>query len=63
MMMVELNKAFLKGISDLDLDENMDKFLSKILQYELQLSDSKNRTQNEISEKYGELIENFAEGE
>lgn len=61
--MVELNKAFLEGISDLDCDENMGKFLKKILDYELILSDDKSYTQTDISEKYRALIENFSDGE
>ncbi len=61
--MVDLNKAFEKGISDLDCNKKMDDFLIKILKYELNLSENKNTTQSTISEKYREFIENVAEGE
>lgn len=61
--MVELNKAFLEGISDLDCNENMRKFLKKILDYELVLNDDKSYTQATISEQYRTLIENFSDEE
>ena len=61
--MVDLNNAFIDGISDLDCDENMEKFLKKILNYELILYEDKNNTQTTISEQYRSLIENFSEGE
>lgn len=61
--MVDLNNDFIEGISSLDCDENMDKFLKKILDYELQLYKEKNNTQSKISEKYRSLIETFSEEE
>lgn len=59
--MVDLNKAFEKGIKDLDCDKKMDDFLEKILKYELQLSENKNTTQTVVSEKYRKMVENVAE--
>lgn len=61
--MVDLNKDFINGISDLECDESMDKFLKKILNYELELYKEKNNTQTAISEQYRILIENFSDGE
>ena len=59
--MTNLNKAFEKGISDLDCDKKMDNFLNKILNYEMKLSENKNSTKSAVSEKYRELIESVAE--
>ena len=61
--MVELNKAFEEGISDLDCDKSMSKFLNKILKYELSLDENKNKTQNDILNDYRSWIENFSEGD
>lgn len=61
--MVDLNKDFIDGISDLECSGNMDKFLKKILNYELELYKEKNNTQSTISEEYRILIENFSEEE
>lgn len=58
--MVDLNKAIIDGISDIDCDENVAKFLEKILKYELQLSDDKNSTKTKISQQYREWIENYS---
>lgn len=61
--MVKLNKAFETGISELDCDVTMKKFLNGILEYESNLSENKNATQSVVSEKYRHMIENVAEGE
>lgn len=61
--MVDLNKAFDEGISNLECDEKMAAFLEKVLKYELSLSDDKNTTQSAISEQYRKWIENFSEGD
>lgn len=61
--MVDLNNSFVEGISDLDCDENMAKFLKKILNYELSLNKDKNNTQSTILENYRSVIENFSEGD
>ncbi len=62
-IMVDLNKAFEEGISNLECDEKMGKFLEKVLKYELSLSDDKNSTQSAISEQYRKWIENSSEGD
>ena len=61
--MVDLNDAFLDGISNLDCDETMEIFLKKILNYELELNNDKSSTQTTISEQYRSWIENSSEGE
>ncbi len=60
---VDLNKAFLEGIDDLDCDEQMSKFLKKILKYEFDLNKNRNQTQTDISEQYRNWIENFSDGD
>lgn len=60
---MDLNKAFLEGIDDLDCDEQMSKFLKKILKYEFDLNKNRNQTQTDISEQYRNWIENFSDGD
>ena len=61
--MVDLNKSFEEGISNLECDKSMADFLEKVLKYELSLSDDKSSTQTAISEQYRKWIENFSEGD
>lgn len=61
--MIALNKDFVDGISELECEENMDKLLNKILNYELELYKNKNNTTSKIQEQYREFIENFSEEE
>ena len=61
--MVDLNKAFDEGISNLECDKKMVDFLEKVLKYELSLTEDKNSTQTSISEQYQKWIENFSEGD
>ena len=60
---VDLNNAFLEGIDELDCDEQINKFLKKILKYEFDLNKHRNQTQTDISEQYRNWIENFSEGD
>ena len=61
--MVELNKSFEEGISDLDCNEQMSKFLIKILNYELNLNENKNKTQSDVLEQYRKWVEYSSEGD
>lgn len=61
--MVELNKIFLKGISDLNCDKQMNEFLKNVLKYEWTFNENKNRTQSDVLDQYRKFIENSSEGD
>lgn len=59
--MVKLNKEFIDGVDELDNKGNLNSFLKEVLNYELEIYNSKNKTPFEIKDNYKILIDSFSQ--